>query len=162
MRAGTKPVGVVMFLVGLALGVLAGPAVQGGRLLKDEDRGAAQAACNRWADQLDRQTTDTGVYVRWAGEELPERDAWGQPLKVAYSQGGLAEAVEVRSLGPDGVSHTTDDVVAGRVSANLKGVGTGIQRGAAETSAGAARGAVKGTVQGVKESLGIGTKADAK
>ena len=162
MRAETTLVGVVTFLVGLALGVAVGPAVQDGRLLKDVDREAVQAACNRWADKLDRQTTDTGVYVRWAGEELPENDAWGRPLKVAYSQGGLAETVEVRSLGPDGESHTTDDVVVSRVSANLKGVGTGVQRGAEETSAGAARGAVKGTVQGVKESLGIGSKAEPK
>lgn len=160
MRAETTLVGAVTFLVGLALGVLAGPALHGGRLVKDGEREAVSAACNRRADRLDRQTTDTGVYVRWAGDELPETDAWGRPLKVAYSQGGLAEAVEVRSLGPDGVSHTADDVVATRVSANLKGVGTGIQRGAEETSAGAGRGAVKGTVQGVKESLGI--RPDAK
>ena len=155
---------VVAFLAGLAVGLIVGrePVV---RLISDSRQETAKAQCERWVDRLDKQTTNAGVYVRWNGEELPDDDPWGRPLQVSYSQGGLAEHLEVRSLGPDGESHTKDDVVAGRQSVNLKGVGTGIREGAEETSAGAARGVVRGTVEGVKDALGLGKdepKSDGK
>lgn len=106
-----------------------------------------------WADTLDRQTTDTGVYVRWPNATLPESDPWGRPLRVEYSQGGVAEHVTVRSTGPDGEGHTSDDVAAMRHAVNLKGIGTGIRKNAEETSKNAAKGAVKGIVEGAKESF---------
>jgi Type II secretion system (T2SS), protein G len=117
-----------------------------------------RSLCEQWADRLDRQTTDTGVYVRWEGETLPDSDPWGRPLRVSYSQGGVAEAVEVRSIGPDGQSHTADDVVSSRMAMNFKGVGTGIKQGAEETTRNAAKGAVRGLIDGTKKALGGGTK----
>ena len=75
-------------------------------------------------------------------------------MQVSYSQGGIAETVEVRSLGPDGVSHTPDDVVATRTAVNFKGVGTGIKEGAEETARNAARGAVSGIAEGIKDHVG--------
>lgn len=117
----------------------------------------AETQVKRWADNLDRQTTETGVYVRHKGEHLPDRDPWGTPLKVAYEQGGVAETVVVSSAGPDREFDTRDDIVQQRMSANLKGVGEGIRKNAGEVaeeaSAGAAKGMVKGLKEGVKEAL---------
>jgi hypothetical protein len=121
----------------------------GERRAEDARRQQAVAMCNRWADELDRKTTPAGVYIRWDGDPKPEKDPWGHNLRVAYSQGGIAEVLEVRSVGPDGESHTADDVVASRVVANFKGIGHGIQEGAEET----ARNAGKGLVRGVAEAI---------
>lgn len=106
-----------------------------------------------WADKLDQQTNDTGVYVRWPNATLPEDDPWGRPLRVEYSQGGVAEHVTVRSAGPDGEERTSDDMVATRHAVNLKGIGTGVKKNAEETSKNAAKGAVKGLVEGTKASF---------
>jgi hypothetical protein len=127
--------------------------------VEDDRRQQATAMCNRWADELDRKTTDTGVYVRWEGERLPEKDPWGNDLRVAYSQGGVAETLEVRSLGPDGVPNTADDVVAHRMAVNFKGVGAGIKENVEETTRNAAKGAVKGLAEGVREAI-RGKKAE--
>lgn len=117
----------------------------------------ARTQVTRWADRLDRETTETGVYIRHPGEQLPERDPWGLPLKVAYEQGGVAEMIVVSSAGPDGEFDTQDDVIQQRMSANLKGVGEGIKKNAAgvaeEAAAGAAKGMVKGLKDGVKEAF---------
>ncbi len=109
-----------------------------------------------WADKLDGQTAETGVYVRWPKDELPEDDPWGRPLRVEYSQGGVAEHLTVRSAGPDGVERTPDDVAATRHAVNLKGIGEGVKKNAEETSKNAAKGAVKGLLEGAKEALGKG------
>jgi hypothetical protein len=144
---------VLLVLAGIAgLGFLFREREQ--RRAVEENKQAARSLCEQWADRLDKQTTDTGVYVRWEGETLPDSDPWGNPLRVSYSQGGVAEAIEVRSLGPDGHSHTPDDVVASRMAMNFKGVGTGIKQGAEETARNAARGAVQGLIDGTKEALG--------
>ena len=122
--------------------------------LEEQRLATAKSLCNLWADKLDQQTTAAGVYVRWESETLPDNDPWGRPLQVAYSQGGIAEMVEVRSLGPDGLSHTADDIVAARSAVNFKGIGTGIKDGAEETARNAARGAVKGLAEGIKDHVG--------
>jgi hypothetical protein len=124
-----------------------------------EVRQQATALCHRWADQLDRKTTGAGVYVRWEGDRLPDKDPWGNDLRVAYSQGGVAETLEVRSHGPDGVPNTTDDIVAHRMAVNFKGVGQGIKDNAEETARNAAKGAVKGLSEGLRDAL-RGKKAD--
>jgi hypothetical protein len=114
---------------------------------------AATAQVQRLADDLDRRTTDTGVYVRAKDGEIKETDPWGSLVRVTYSQGGLAEEVLVRSAGPDREFHTADDIVATGIAANLKGIGEGIKRNVEATAAGAAKGVVKGAVAGVKESI---------
>lgn len=106
-----------------------------------------------WADKLDKQTTETGVYVRWPKDELPEDDPWGRRLVVEYSQGGVAEHLTVRSAGPDGVARTPDDVAATRHAVNLKGIGEGVKANAEATAKNAAKGAVKGLVEGAKEAV---------
>jgi hypothetical protein len=111
---------------------------------------STRAAAERWAQQLDAQTNERGIYIRHAGDTLPENDAWGRPLRITYSQGGAMETLEVRSFGPDGVSHSNDDIVAGRASANLRGIGAGIRDGAEKTTEGAARGLVTGLADGVR------------
>lgn len=113
----------------------------------------AQTQVARWADRLDRQTTATGVYIRHPGEQLPERDPWGVPLKVAYEQGGVAEAIVVSSAGPDGEFDTQDDIIQQRMSANLKGIGEGIKKNAAGVAEDAAAGAAKGMIKGLKEGV---------
>ncbi len=123
----------------------------------EAERAKADSQVNRWADKLDSQTTDTGVYIRPEKNELPEKDPWGASLLVDYSQGGAAESLVVRSMGPDGVSHTIDDITAERSTVNLKGIGKGIKDNvsevAEETAKGAVRGIIRGTKEGVKEAF---------
>lgn len=113
----------------------------------------AQAQVRGIAADLDKKTTDTGVYVRAKEDEIKEPDPWGTRIKVSYSQGGVAEVVTVSSAGPDREFNTADDIVAVGVAVNLKGIGEGIKKNAEETAAKAAKGVVKGTVEGVKESI---------
>ncbi len=113
----------------------------------------ARQLVGRWADTLDHQTTETGVYLRYPTDTLPDDDPWGRPLQVAYTQGGLAEQVVVRSVGPDGQDHTADDIVALRHAVNFKGVGEGVKKNAEETAHHAAKGVVRGLVDGAKESV---------
>ncbi|HUT90861.1 MAG TPA: hypothetical protein VMY37_15255 [Thermoguttaceae bacterium] len=123
---------------------------------------AARAQVNRWADQLDAQTTETGVYVRPTKEQLEETDPWGKPLMVSYTQDGLSETLVVRSAGPDGRSHTADDVTAQRMAANLKGIGEGVKKNVATVAQEASRGAVRGIIQGVKEAVQDARAAESR
>jgi hypothetical protein len=116
-------------------------------------RERAQAQVQRMADDLDGRTTETGVYVRVREVDVKETDPWGTRIKVGYSQGGIAEIVEVRSAGPDHEFNTKDDIVTSRMATNLKGVGEGIKKNAEDTASRAAKGVVKGAIQGVKESI---------
>jgi hypothetical protein len=161
MQSIRKPMGIVL---GLAVIVIAGVAVVMYWQAKEaEQRKAdAQAMCEQWADRLDKQTTDSGIYIRWNGNTLPDSDPWGNPLRVSYSQGGVSEMVEVRSLGSDGHSHTEDDIAITRVAMNFKGLGTGLKEGIEDTSAKAAKGLVKGTIAGIKDAVGLGKKIDDK
>lgn len=123
------------------------------RAAEEKIREQAQAQVRRIAEDLDKQTTETGVYIRVAEDEIKEKDPWGTQIKISYSQGGVAEVVSIRSAGPDRVFQSNDDVVAQGMSANLKGIGEGIKKNAEETAANVAKGAVKGAVKGVKESI---------
>jgi hypothetical protein len=142
----------------IAVGTLAGgyfwwDGVRAERERERTVRHAAEALCSEWADRLDRQTTETGVYIRWNGDTLPDKDPWGRNLLVEYSQGGVSEVVVVRSLGPDGESNTRDDVRAPRFAMNFKGVGTGIKNNAEEVSERAGRGLARGVIDGAKEGM---------
>ena len=119
----------------------------------ERNRERAEAQVQRLATDLDGRTTATGAYVRVKEADIKETDPWGTQIKVGYSQGGIAEMVEVRSAGPDREFNTRDDIVADRMAANLKGVGEGIKKNAEETASRAAKGVVKGAIQGVKESI---------
>jgi hypothetical protein len=161
MKPSVAILGVVLVLLGLFGYQYVSAEIEKNRVAAERLE-AAKSLCNQWADKLDQQTTDAGVYVRWDDETLPENDPWGRPLRVAYSQGGVAEMVQVRSLGPDGESHTADDVVATRSAMNFKGIGTGIKAGAEETTRNAAKGAVAGFVDGIKDAAGRGNPAEGK
>jgi hypothetical protein len=113
----------------------------------------AQAQVRQIVDELDKRTTETGVYIRVKDGEIDEKDPWGTTVRIAYSQGGIAEVISVRSAGPDRKFHTDDDEVAESVAANFKGVGEGIKNNAGETAANVAKGVVKGTVDGVKRTI---------
>jgi len=115
------------------------------------DRATAQV--QRLTEDLDRRTTDDGVYLRVDEKDINETDPWGTRLQVVYSQGGVAETLVVRSAGPDREFHTADDIRSMAGTVNFKGVGAGVQKGVEKTAAGAAKGFVKGTVTGVKESI---------
>jgi len=112
-----------------------------------------RALTRRWADELDSQTTESGVYIRHQGDQLPDADPWNNKLRVQYSQGGVNEIVKVTSAGPDGKFDTDDDIVEQRMTANLAGVGEGIKKNIGEVSENVASGAMKGTIQGVKEGI---------
>lgn len=114
---------------------------------------AALSQVERIASELDQKTNESGVYIRAEAGELKEKDPWGTPLQLSYSQGGVAETVTVTSAGRDKKFHTDDDAQAQGVAVNFKGVGEGIKKNAEETASNAAKGLVKGTVEGVKESI---------
>lgn len=126
----------------------------------------AQSRVSGLAEELDQNTTDTGVYVRIDEDEIKDIDPWGTRIKIAYAQGGVAETVTVRSAGPDREFHTPDDIQSVKFSANLKGIGTGIAKHAEQTANSTAKGVVKGIVSGVKESVkesfSQGKNADTK
>ncbi len=109
---------------------------------------------NRIADELDGKTKNTGVYERIQDPELPDRDAWGTPLRVTYSQGGVAEMVKVTSAGPDREHGNSDDISAERMAMNFKGVGEGIKQNAGSVARDVAKGAVEGVADGVSETVG--------
>ena len=113
----------------------------------------AQTQVRRIAADVDRRTTETGVYVRVKAGDINETDPWGTRIEVSYSQGGVAETVSVRSAGPDRQFFSDDDLVASGVAVNLKGIGEGIKANAGKTAAKVAKGVVKGTVDGIKESV---------
>ena len=112
-----------------------------------------QAQIHRVTEDLDKRTTETGVYIRIDDKNLGETDAWGTPLKVVYAQGGVAETLVVRSAGPDREFHTADDITAQGMSANLKGIGTAVKKNTEDTASNLAKGLVKGSVKGIKESV---------
>lgn len=118
-----------------------------------KNREVAISQVNEWVERLDSETTATGVYIRHQGDELPDDDPWGNPLRVRYSRGGVAEIVKVTSAGPDGLYGNSDDIHEERQSANLAGIGNGIKTGVQELTSESAKGVVKGLVSGVKESL---------
>lgn len=119
----------------------------------NEDQRKAQAQVRRIAEELDKRTTETGVYVRPKEDELQEFDPWNSKIQIAYSQGGVSEMIIVRSAGPDRVFHTPDDLGARGMSMNMKGVGNGIKMNAEETSFNASKGVIKGAVEGAKETV---------
>lgn len=113
-----------------------------------------QDQVRRVADDLDTRTTKTGVYVRVEKPDLDERDGWGTPLRVTYSQGGVAEMVNVTSAGPDREFGTRDDISTERMAMNFKGVGEGVKENAGSVARDVAKGAVEGVADGVKETVG--------
>jgi hypothetical protein len=161
MQSIRKPMAIVLGLAVVAS--LSGAGMLYWQAKAAEQRKAdARALCEQWADRLDKKTTDAGIYIRWAGDTLPDADPWGNPLRVSYSQGGVSEMVEVRSLGGDERSHTEDDIAITRVAMNIKGLGTGPKEGIEDTTANAAKGLVKGTIAGIKDAVGLGKKKDDK
>lgn len=113
----------------------------------------AQAQVRRIVEDLDKRTTETGVYIHVKDTDIKEVDPWGTLIKVTYSQGGVAETVTVRSAGPDREFQTNDDIAAQGMATNLKGIGEGIKKNAEQAAANVAKGVVKGAVAGVKESI---------
>ncbi len=161
-----KPIAIVLGLAIVVISIIAGvmywQAKETARREAEQREADARALCNQWADRLDKQTTNAGIYIRWDGDTLPDNDPWGNPLRVSYSQGGVSEMVEVRSLGRDGRTHTDDDIAITRVAMNFKGLGTGLNQGIEDASAKASKGLVSGTIAGIKEAIGRGTKKDDK
>lgn len=129
-----------------------------------EEEKETRALVHLWADKLDRQVTDAGVYIKAESEKLPVTDAWGSSLKVIYQNEGIAEQLYVSSPGEVKIFDTKDDIQARRTQINMKGIGTGIKQNTAEVAAEATKGstenikefskeAAKGLIQGFKEEL---------
>jgi hypothetical protein len=82
-------------------------------------RQAAAIQCKTWADRLGGEIKETGEYVRFDDSEntpLPERDPWGSPIKVMYSNSGIKDILRVISAGNDGKIGTRDDIIEIRQS----------------------------------------------
>jgi hypothetical protein len=144
----------------LALGfVVTAMAVQA-RIRENDRIAAATAQVRHWAEKLDSETTATGVYCRHDGNRLPEIDPWGTPLRVGYSQGGLAEVVMVSSAGADRIFDTADDIERAGLTMNFKGIGEGVKKNAGEIAKRTARGAVHGAIVGIKDGVKEAFKKD--
>ena len=122
---------------------------------KEAARANARALVDEWADRLDGNTNDSGTYIRYndtAKSDIAEAtDSWGNCLVVQYSRGGFTQILKVRSKGPDGNSHTPDDLWTERQSTNLSGIGSGIKDNIEETAERAGRGGASGIIQGIAE-----------
>ncbi len=116
---------------------------------------SARAMVMQWADRLDGNTKESGTYIRYgdaAESKIVEAtDPWGNCLVVQYSKGGFSQILKVRSKGPDGNSHTDDDIWTERQSTNLSGIGSGIKENIEETAERAGRGGASGIIQGLAE-----------
>ena len=95
------------------------------------------------------RASDGSVELSWEASESPGVVGY----HVYRAQGGAAETLTVRSFGPDGTSHTEDDITAQRSVVNLKGMGKGIKKNISDTAEEAAKGAVKGLIKGAKEGV---------
>jgi hypothetical protein len=89
--------------------------------LKDGD-----VMVSRWADNVESTASNSGFKHN---EGLTETDPWGQQIKIEYKQDWTKEVATVRSAGPDGVFHTSDDLVRVRISNNPLGLIDGIPPG---------------------------------
>lgn len=144
-----KGSGIIGGVVALVAAVLA---IGGWRAIVERENRRqtdARTQVERWAETLDGRTNDTGIYDRHPDLRLPESDPWGHPLEVAYTQGGFAEVLKVRSIGKDGVPFSKDDIVAVRHSVNLKGVGAGLMNHTGEAFTKATGGAMRGIKEGL-------------
>lgn len=108
---------------------------------------ATHAQLKSWANQLDQRVTPAGIYIRWESDTLPEKDAWGTPLKVYYTNESIAEKLWVKSAGADKQWNTEDDLIKSKLQINGVGIGEGIKSNTAEV----AKEATKGVVVGIKE-----------
>lgn len=77
---------------------------------READRAATSETVTRVADEVAKDTTEDGRFVRKPEGPLPETDAWGRQLRLSYKPGLLSDGLEVRSAGPDGVWNNWDDV----------------------------------------------------
>jgi hypothetical protein len=81
----------------------------------------ADQQVQQWANELAENTNTMGGYVHHEG--ITEPDPWDNYLRVAYTQDGTKEILEVRSSGPDGTFETSDDIFRHRSTGNLLGIG---------------------------------------
>src|SRR5262245_37661627 len=80
------------------------------------ERAATSETAARLADDFAKDTDADGRFVRKPDGPLPETDAWGRQLRLAYKPGRFSDGLEIRSAGPDGEWNTWDDVVVPRSS----------------------------------------------
>lgn len=118
------------------------------------------AGCGPSAHELREQTLSTlnTEAERWDGGKdftTSASDAYGRPLLASVEKGTLDYTLKVRSCGPDGLPHNTDDVVVTR--SKWHG-GSSLSEEAAKAAEVVAAGAAKGTVKGIKKGLGIGVE----
>lgn len=118
------------------------------------DRGQGQV--NRIAEDLGVRKTPSGADVPSKESYIKEKDPWGVPIQVVYSQGGIARTILVRSAGPDRQFDTRDDIEGSTTTANLSGIGAGLKKElgeAAATATDVAESALEGAIAGARKSL---------
>ena len=64
----------------------------------------------RHANELAGNRDEQGLFVRYPRKTLPVEDAWGNELRVQYSQSPLHDVVMVWSQGADERENTFDDL----------------------------------------------------
>ena len=124
----SAPIAILLVIGTIIATIFIGNALHQKRLAREQLRKANAITRNilkRCADELDSQRTAPDVYIRPGGlskSELEEKDAWGFPLTVFYPRGPIPDSFQVRSIGPDGIEHTLDDITEQRQATNSAGV----------------------------------------
>ena len=74
-----------------------------------------QELASQHADWLDSQKNPDGTYRQFDPVKL---DAWGNPMRVTWTQHAFGETVFVSSAGGDAQVGTDDDIVTSRLNSN--------------------------------------------
>ncbi len=139
-------IGIAVFVL-----VVVGFVANNARLVAKLNRADDQVVA--WKDRLAADKGEDGRWKRWEGKEaaeLPERDPWGNPLRVRYVQYARNESLVVSSDGPDGREFSSDDLKAGAHNTDWTGI---VREGVEEVAGATTRGAVRGAIDAVMERL---------
>lgn len=78
------------------------------------------------------------------------KDSWANPLTIKYTESGLTQTVEVRSMGTDGLLFTRDDLIAKRSITLPVKPGVPFEKRLEGSSQSIFRGMFKGIREGLK------------
>lgn len=80
----------------------------------------ARTQCQTWADKLDDEMASNTIEEKFNESSemtIPEKDPWGQPIRILHNRTGLRNIFKVISAGPDQKAGTNDDIIETRHAA---------------------------------------------
>ena len=106
---------------------------------------------NVLADKLSEKVGENGYYERVNVDEV---DPWGNKIIVKCSRRGAHESLIVRSIGPDGLDRTKDDIaVTYEVDSDQarEAISKSRQKSLEEYGSAASRGLTKGVLDAIRK-----------